>query len=256
MLPNITDDEDDNDLSAPAAPYPVPSPPPAVIPAAFPAAPAFVPRSRCGRCSACAHPAWKQRCERNAALSPPLKRKTRGAPPGALAPPPRAQQPPAQPRRASVLRQQAQRERARAEAAAAADAAAADGAAASDGWRSGEYDDEEEPRAAAADADYEGGGVGAGDGGGDDATLDAPRWEECPFCARWVVVHLSVPGATSVGGATCSECGRGVALTQGASQGWVQCDACGKWRSVAPAVLNALAQAGEGCVLRHYNPIL
>jgi hypothetical protein len=84
--------------------------------------------------------------------------------------------------------------------------------------------------------------------------LDAQRWEPCLFCARWVVVSFPPPGEASQG-PSCADCGKPIALTEGQPmEAWVQCDDCGKWRSLPRHQLRALAEQGESaawsCAMR------
>lgn len=63
---------------------------------------------------------------------------------------------------------------------------------------------------------------------------DRDHWEECTACHQWV--NLGKGTGHLLG--TCQGCGADVAW-QGheALQSWVQCDACGRWRSVPDHVL-------------------
>ncbi|BDA46570.1 hypothetical protein COCOBI_09-0220 [Coccomyxa sp. Obi] len=66
--------------------------------------------------------------------------------------------------------------------------------------------------------------------------LSLSHWEECMHCNEWV--ELGVETADCEGTA-CPSCGEQVARKQYKEvECWVQCDACGKWRSIAQCLLN------------------
>ena len=63
---------------------------------------------------------------------------------------------------------------------------------------------------------------------------DRDHWEECTACQQWVNLGK---GQGQLQG-MCGGCGAVVAWQEHAKlQSWVQCDACGRWRSVPDHIL-------------------
>ena len=63
---------------------------------------------------------------------------------------------------------------------------------------------------------------------------DRDHWEECSGCQQWV--NRGKGRGALQGG--CGQCG-GVVAWQGHQelQSWIQCDACGRWRTVPDSLL-------------------
>lgn len=63
---------------------------------------------------------------------------------------------------------------------------------------------------------------------------DRDHWEECSACQHWV--NLGKGSAELQG--SCDQCGAGVRW-QGHEevQSWIQCDTCGRWRTVPDTAL-------------------
>lgn len=189
---------------------------------------------RCGECRACLHPAWKQRCERNAAAAaaagvPPRKRQASrpggGSSRGGHA---------SHPLSPHTL--------------AAGDTGPAGAAdTATPALVTGKP--RRRKRGDGVDTCSDGdGGLSDSDG----EPLVATRWEECRPCGRWVVVAAEAETGRTV----CADCRAPIQLTTGKPlESWVQCDDCGKWRSVSKAALKALHAAGDdakwACSMRY-----
>jgi hypothetical protein len=164
-------------------------------------------RRRCGECRPCLHPAWKQRCDRNAAAA------------AAAGIPPR-KRPGSRPAGASSR---------------------GDAAHPVQQWATPVAPGTQRRRKRGEDDDARSGGDGGGSSESDGEALVATRWEECGPCGRWVVVAEEESGST-----VCAECKAPIQLTTGKPlESWVQCDDCGKWRSVSKAAMKALHAAGD-----------
>ena len=77
---------------------------------------------------------------------------------------------------------------------------------------------------------------------------DRDHWEECTACQQWVNLGK---GQGQLQG-TCGGCGAVVAWQgHAALQSWVQCDACGRWRSVPDHILRygARLRSTRGCCI-------
>ena len=63
---------------------------------------------------------------------------------------------------------------------------------------------------------------------------DRDHWEECSACQHWVNLGKGREGLQGV----CEQCG-GEVRWRGHQQvqSWIQCDACGRWRTVPDTVL-------------------
>jgi len=63
---------------------------------------------------------------------------------------------------------------------------------------------------------------------------DRDHWEECSACQQWVNLGKGREGLQGV----CEQCG-GEVRWRGHEQvqSWIQCDACGRWRTVPDTVL-------------------
>ncbi|DBA75057.1 TPA: hypothetical protein ACH3X1_010392 [Trebouxia sp. C0004] len=73
---------------------------------------------------------------------------------------------------------------------------------------------------------------------------DRDHWEECSACQHWVNLGKGREGLQGL----CEQCG-GEVRWRGHQQvqSWVQCDACGRWRTVADTVLRDIeAQEDKG----------
>jgi len=74
------------------------------------------------------------------------------------------------------------------------------------------------------------------------------QWESItatiPFTDQWAAQQAqAVLGPCNKGRGACVQVAK---QAHGDLQSWVQCDECGKWRTVAPAVLAAIEAAGDG----------
>ena len=68
------------------------------------------------------------------------------------------------------------------------------------------------------------------------------HWEECTACHHWVNLGK---GREELKG-TCEQCGGEVKWREHeAVQSWIQCDACGRWRTVPDTVLRRVAPIHE-----------
>ncbi|KAL3133730.1 hypothetical protein ABBQ32_008220 [Trebouxia sp. C0010 RCD-2024] len=73
---------------------------------------------------------------------------------------------------------------------------------------------------------------------------DRDHWEGCPGCQEWVNLGRGRQPALS---SVCHGCGT-LVTWQGHQelQSWVQCDACGRWRTVPDSTLRNIEAEGEG----------
>lgn len=63
---------------------------------------------------------------------------------------------------------------------------------------------------------------------------DRDHWEECSACQHWVNLGKGREGLHGV----CEQCGGEVRWREHEQvQSWIQCDACGRWRTVPDTVL-------------------
>ena len=63
---------------------------------------------------------------------------------------------------------------------------------------------------------------------------DRDHWEECSACQHWVNLGKGREGLQGV----CEQCGGEVRWRSHEQvQSWIQCDACGRWRTVPDTVL-------------------
>ncbi|KAL3143278.1 hypothetical protein ABBQ38_002121 [Trebouxia sp. C0009 RCD-2024] len=73
---------------------------------------------------------------------------------------------------------------------------------------------------------------------------DRDHWEGCPGCQEWVNLGKGGQAALS---SVCHGCGT-LVTWQGHQelQSWVQCDACGRWRTVPDSTLRNIEAEGDG----------
>ena len=77
---------------------------------------------------------------------------------------------------------------------------------------------------------------------------DRDHWEECAACQQWVNLGRGQGGLHG----RCEQCGGQVEWKGHEEvQSWIQCDACGRWRTVPDTVLRQVDAHSARCTDRH-----